>query len=94
MTLEATTLSVAVACDWRVLYEAIWRPEAFAGWASGLGTLVSEDDRWIAQGPAGPVSIRFSPHNAFGIMDHWVELGGAETSTCRCASSPTAPALR
>ena len=74
--LEATTLSITVARDWRVLYEAIWRPEAFAGWASGLsGSLAQDGDRWTARGPAGPVTIRFTPHNSFGVMDHWVELG-------------------
>lgn len=44
-------------------------------WASGLGhSLRHENGEWLADGPEGPVRIRFSPANAFGIADHWVEV--------------------
>lgn len=44
-------------------------------WASGLGhSLRQESGEWRADGPEGPVRIRFSPPNAFGIADHWVEV--------------------
>ena len=44
-------------------------------WASGLGhSLRHENGRWQADGPEGPVFIRFSPRNEFGVADHWVEL--------------------
>jgi hypothetical protein len=44
-------------------------------WASGLGlSLRQENGQWLANGPEGPVRIRFSPPNNFGIADHWVEL--------------------
>ena len=74
--LEARTLSITVARDWRALYEALWRPESFPLWASGLSTspLEPDGDAWKAQGPEGPIRIRFTGHNAFGVMDHWVEL--------------------
>lgn len=74
--LEARTLSITVARDWRALYEALWRPESFPLWASGLSAspLEPDGDAWKAQGPEGPIRIRFTGHNAFGVMDHWVEL--------------------
>lgn len=74
--LEARTLSITVARDWRALYEALWQPESFPFWASGLSTspLEPDGDAWKAQGPEGPIRIRFTGHNAFGVMDHWVEL--------------------
>lgn len=74
--MHATTLSVSIARDWRELYEAIWRPEVFSTWASGLAesTLEPDGDRWRARGPAGDVLIRFTAHNAFGVMDHRVTL--------------------
>jgi hypothetical protein len=28
-----------------------------------------------AQGPEGPIRIRFTEHNPFGIMDHYVDVG-------------------
>ncbi|WP_198155533.1 polyketide cyclase [Candidatus Burkholderia verschuerenii] len=75
--MQAITLSVSIDRDWRDLYEAIWRPKAFPRWASsGLAqsTLELTGDVWKARGPAGEVTIRFTPHNAFGVMDHTVIL--------------------
>lgn len=74
--LENQTISVSIPCDWRVLYERIWRPEYFPEWASGLSssTLQQDGTDWVASGPSGAVRIRFTDHNDFGVMDHWVEL--------------------
>jgi len=78
---EAITLSVTVDRPWRSLYEAFWRPEAFPTWASGLGRsrLSQQGERWLAQGPEGAVVIRFTDHNPYGVMDHWVELASGES---------------
>jgi hypothetical protein len=77
---EATTIGVSIDRDWRALYDALWRPEAFPGWASGLSNadLRKDGDTWKATGPAGPIAIKFTGHNAFGVMDHWVDLGGGK----------------
>ena len=76
--LEAQTVSVSIARPWEEVYEAIWRPQDFARWASGLSksSLEKDGDAWKAQGPDGPIRVRFTDHNAFGIMDHIVDLGG------------------
>jgi hypothetical protein len=76
--MEARTLSIAIRRDWREVYERFWRPESFPQWASGLSQadLREVGGTWRATGPEGPISIRFTPHNAFGVMDHWVDLGG------------------
>lgn len=73
--LPARTYSISIARDWRALYEAIWKPEIFPKWASGLteAALRAEGTGWIADGPDGPITIRFTPHNDFGVMDHVVE---------------------
>ncbi|SAK49573.1 hypothetical protein AWB77_01146 [Caballeronia fortuita] len=79
--MRTLTITVTIARDWRALYEAIWRPEVFPTWASGLAqsTLEEMGDHWRARGPAGDVTIRFTGHNAFGVMDHRVQLAdGAE----------------
>ena len=75
--LPATTFSVSIDCHWQALCERIWRPEFFPKWASGLSEadLREEDGAWVATGPEGPVRIRFTAHNAHGVMDHFVELG-------------------
>ena len=74
--METVTLSVSIDRDWRELYDAIWRPEAFPTWASGLAQSTLEDrgDHWRARAPEGAVMIRFTGYNAFGIMDHRVTL--------------------
>ena len=76
--LPSRTLSVSIDRPWREVYEAVWRPEDFPRWASGLSqsALHQEDGAWKAEGPEGPVTIRFTEHNAFGVMDHHVDLGG------------------
>jgi len=75
--LEARTISISIGRPWRELYEAIWRPEIFPKWASGLSASSLEQDGewWKAEGPDGPIRIRFTGHNPFGIMDHHVDPG-------------------
>lgn len=75
--LPATTYSVSIEREWRSLYERIWRPEFFPEWASGLSKagLRRDGDGWLAGGPEGPIRIRFTPHNDYGVMDHVVETG-------------------
>jgi hypothetical protein len=75
--LPARNYSISIRHDWRALYERIWHPEFFPKWASGLAEsdLRQDGEQWLADGPEGPIAIRFSPHNAFGVMDHTVDLG-------------------
>ncbi|MGN6549652.1 MAG: polyketide cyclase [Pararhizobium sp.] len=75
--LQSKVITVSIDRNWRDVYERFWRPEVFPTWASGLSEAGLEQDggEWTARGPEGPVRIRFSPHNPFGVMDHWVDLG-------------------
>jgi hypothetical protein len=75
--LEAKTISVSIGRPWRELYDEIWRPEAFSRWASGLAksAIVRDGESWKAEGPEGPIRIRFTEYNAFGVMDHYVDVG-------------------
>ena len=74
---EAKTISISIDQPWQDLYDAIWRPECFPTWASGLSKspLEKEGESWTAQGPEGPIRVRFTDHNPFGVMDHYVDLG-------------------
>jgi len=78
--LPARTYSITINRDWQALYESIWRPEFFPKWASGLSEsdLRQEGDHWLADGADGPVRIRFTPHNGYGVMDHFVDVGDGE----------------
>jgi len=75
--LPSRTYSVSIKREWRVLYEQIWHPEFFPRWASGLADseFRQEGDIWLATGPEGPIRIRFTPHNGYGVMDHVVDPG-------------------
>lgn len=75
--LPARTFSVSIRHEWQALYERIWHPQFFAQWAAGLSDseLRPDGDAWVADGADGPIRIRFTPHNEFGVMDHWVEAG-------------------
>lgn len=75
MILSARTFSVSIDCEWRALYEQIWHPQYFPKWASGLAQseLRPSENGWLAEGPEGAISIRFTPHNPYGVMDHIVQ---------------------
>lgn len=75
--LESRTITVSINRNWNEVYEAVWRPENFPQWASGLSksSFVRDGETWKAEGPAGQVRIRFTEHNAYGVMDHTVTLG-------------------
>ena len=44
-----------------------------------MGKLRKSGGAWLAETPDGPVKIRFSERNAFGVLDHWVSPN-AETT--------------
>ncbi len=75
--LPSQTVSLTIPRNWVDLYETIWKPDYFPKWATGLSqsSLVQEGIYWKANGPEGVVKIRFTDHNAFGVMDHYVDTG-------------------
>lgn len=81
--LPSRTVSVSIHHNWQALYEWIWRPEFSPKWASGLigSDLRQEGGLWLADGADGPIRIRFTPHNAYGIMDHWVDTGSGSDNS-------------
>ncbi|WP_158781105.1 polyketide cyclase [Pantoea sp. BAV 3049] len=75
--LPSQTVSLTIPRNWLDLYETIWKPDYFPKWASGLSqsTLVQEGHVWKTTGPGDSVKIRFTEHNPFGVMDHYVDTG-------------------
>lgn len=75
----ARNIGVAIDRDWRAVYDFAKQPENFARWASGLGaSLKRNGNQWIAEGPDGPVSVRFSEENSYGVVDHRVKTASGE----------------
>ena len=75
--LASRTISISINRNWRKVYDVVWRPEDFPKWASGLSKspLTKDGETWKAEGPEGTVRILFTDHNAFGVMDHYVDAG-------------------
>jgi hypothetical protein len=73
MTHQSRHLSVSINRDAREVYNFVCVPENFPRWASGLGKLLKKlNDEWVAETLEGPVKVRFSERNEFGVLDHWV----------------------
>jgi len=73
MTHESRNLAVFINRNVRAVYDFVSVPDNFRLWASGLGkSLKNVNGEWIAETPDGPVQIRFSERNEFGVLDHWV----------------------
>lgn len=71
-TLASRTLCVRIECPWASAYAFLAAPENFPRWASGMCGAIQplDDGLWLARTPQGPLPVRFSPRNAFGVLDH------------------------
>lgn len=78
---ESLYLSVSIARDAEAAYAFLCVPENFPKWASGLGPLRRSGEGWVTETPEGPMQVRFSERNAFGVLDHWVTPSSGPTIT-------------
>jgi hypothetical protein len=70
---QSRNLSVQIGRNPRDVYNFTSVPENFPQWASGLGkSLKRKNGEWIAETPQGPIKVRFTERNEFGILDHYV----------------------
>lgn len=83
MPADSHTISVRITRPLVEVAAFLGAPANFRHWASGLAgglTLTATDPMvWEAASEAGPVHVRFSPPNAFGVADHWVTLPDGST---------------
>jgi hypothetical protein len=84
MPAEARHISVTIDRDWRAVYDYACVPLHFPEWASGLGSGLRRDsevadETFIVAAPEGQARVRFSPRNAYGVLDHWVTLQNGHT---------------
>lgn len=72
-TSESRTLSVRINRPFAAAYEFLVDPANWTRWAFGLGrSLRQSGGKWIADSDDGVIEVRFTPRNAFGIVDHTV----------------------
>ena len=56
-----------------MVYDFMSVPENFPKWASGLGkSLTISDGEWTVETPQGPMKVRFTVRNSFGVLDHYI----------------------
>lgn len=70
---QSHTLSISIHHNCRAAYEFLCQPQNFPKWASGLCQSIKQvDGEWIAETPQGPLTVRFTTPNDFGVLDHYV----------------------
>ena len=73
--LTTRTISVHVERDLATVYDFAAEPRNYPRWATGLCSSIAplgDRDIWLAQTPYGPMKVRFTPRNVFGVLDHYV----------------------
>ena len=71
--LKSRTVSVAINCDPATVYEFVSNPENLPKWAKMFCRSIKKSNGgWIVETPQGPVNVRFSKRNDFGVLDHYV----------------------
>lgn len=70
----ARTLTVAIEAPADAVYAYVADARHLPEWAHGLGSAPVPEGGgiWRMETPAGPVRVRFAPHNPFGVLDHVV----------------------
>jgi hypothetical protein len=71
---QAQTITETIRRDSREVYDFVSIPTNWPRWAAGLGRKFEKiGEQWRAEDPNGrPIRIRFTPPNAFGVLDHIV----------------------
>ncbi len=71
---ESRTVSISIKRRPDDVYEYLADPANFPKWSIFIKGIRKEGNDWIATTPEGIVRIRFTPRNAFRILDHTVTV--------------------
>lgn len=70
---HSRTLSIRLDTPFGAAYEFLMNPENYASWASGLGeSFTQAGGHWFVATPDGPMTVRFSIPNPYGVLDHYL----------------------
>ncbi len=76
-------LSRVISRSPALVYGFASNPDNLPRWATGLteSDVVREGDALLVESPMGTVTVRFSPQNEYGVIDHDVTLPSGTTVT-------------
>lgn len=76
-------LSRVIAASPKTVYEFASNPANLREWAAGLApsNVIHDGDVLRVDSPMGEVTVKFVPHNDYGVMDHDVTLPSGTTVT-------------
>ena len=73
--MKSVTLSIFIKRSPQVVYEFVSNAENLPKWAKMFCISVTRaDDDWTVETPQGPVRLKFSESNTFGVLDHYVTV--------------------
>ncbi|MGN5237517.1 MULTISPECIES: SRPBCC family protein [unclassified Rhodococcus (in: high G+C Gram-positive bacteria)] len=80
-TIRSRHVSQVIARPPTQVYEFAANPDNLPAWASGLAQSHVErvGDTLVVDSPMGRVTVRFTPHNELGVLDHDVTLPSGTT---------------
>lgn len=72
-TVESRAITVRIDRPFGKVYEFLVNPANWNQWAFGLGKNIRRSkDGWIADSDGRIASVRFTPRNSFGVVDHTI----------------------
>lgn len=78
-TCPSKHISIAIERSVQDVYAFVSNPENLPQWAAGLSSDIRKiDNVWKADSPMGEVTVKFTPSNTLGVLDHDVTLPSGE----------------
>lgn len=73
--MRSVTFNVTIARQPQAVYDFVADLKNLPKWATAFcRSIKNEGDHWVLETPQGPMGMRITARNAFGILDHYVLL--------------------
>lgn len=73
LLMKSRTINISINRDSKIVYEFVLNLANLPKWAKTFCRSIQKvNDEWIIETPQGPVKIRITGRNDFGILDHYV----------------------
>ncbi len=77
--LKTSTLALGINCSASEIYKFVSNPLNLPKWATTFAKSIHKaNGKWILQTDQGPVKIKMSEKNKFGVLDHFITSASGE----------------